>query len=112
MTIGKITEELLAEARLPQNAYDYAIRREKLIEHSKTMKTNPFGRINSATIKQEPIGYIQKHGRGAPNGYPSTNRAQAHARVKRRSIGDEQDEDIDVEENDTVAHAEFNQTDG
>ena len=38
MNNEKIAEELLAETRTPQEAYEYAIRREKGIEHSKTMK--------------------------------------------------------------------------
>ena len=39
----KIAEELLAQTRTPQDAYEYAIRREKGIEPSRTMKINPFG---------------------------------------------------------------------
>ena len=35
MSNEKIAEELLAETRSPQDAYEYAIRREKGIEHSK-----------------------------------------------------------------------------
>ena len=56
----KIAKELLAETKTPQEAYEYAIRREKGIEHSRQMKTNPFGNQN-ATTKQEPVHYI-KHG--------------------------------------------------
>ena len=41
MNNKKIAEELLAQTRTPQEAYEYAIRREKGIEHSQTMKTNP-----------------------------------------------------------------------
>ena len=52
----KIAEELLAQTRTPQDAYEYAIRREKSIEHSRTMKTNPFGR--QTTTKHEPVQYI------------------------------------------------------
>ena len=43
MNDDKIAEELLAQTRSPQDAYEYAIRREKGIEHSRTMKSNPFG---------------------------------------------------------------------
>ena len=57
----KIAEELLAQTRNPQDAYDYAIRREKGIEHSRTMKINLFG--SQATVKQEPILYIITRGR-------------------------------------------------
>ena len=39
----KIAEELLAQTRTPQDAYEYAIRQEKGIEHSRSMKINPFG---------------------------------------------------------------------
>ena len=52
MNIEKIAEELLAETRTPQEAYEYAIRREKGIEHSKTMKLNPIETSSSITIKQ------------------------------------------------------------
>ena len=53
----KISEELLAQTRTPQDAYEHAIRREKGIKHNRTMKTNPFGKKITATI-QEPIHYI------------------------------------------------------
>ena len=56
----KIAEELLAQIRTPQDAYEYAIRREKRIEHSRTMKINPFG--GQTTPKQEPIHYINTRG--------------------------------------------------
>ena len=49
----KIAEELLAETRTPQQAFEYAIRREKGIEHSKTMKLNPIGPNPPVMIKQE-----------------------------------------------------------
>ena len=39
----KYAEELLAQTRTPLDAYEYAIRREKGIEHSRTMKISPFG---------------------------------------------------------------------
>ena len=63
MNNEKIAEELLAQTRTPQDAYEYAIRREKGIEHSRTMKTNPFEN-QIATTKQEPIHYINTRGRG------------------------------------------------
>ena len=58
----KNAEELLAETRIPQQAYEYAIRRGKGIEHSKTMKLNPIGPNSPVTIKQEPMGYNQPRG--------------------------------------------------
>ena len=61
MNNEKIAEELLAQTRTPQDAYENAIRREKGIEHSRTMKTNPFGN-QIATTKQEPIHYINTRG--------------------------------------------------
>ena len=57
MNHDKIAEELLAQTRTPQDAYDYAIRREKGIEHSRTMKTNPLGG-QQVTPKQEPVNNI------------------------------------------------------
>ena len=62
MNNDKIAEELLAQTRTPQDAYEYAIRREKGIEHSRTMKTNPFGG-QQVTPKQEPVNYINTRGR-------------------------------------------------
>ena len=56
----KIAEELLAKTRYPQDAYVYAIRREKGIKHSRTMKINPFG--GQSTTKQEPVYYINTRG--------------------------------------------------
>ena len=35
----KFAEELLAQTRNPDDAYEFAIRREKGIEHSRTMST-------------------------------------------------------------------------
>ena len=40
------------------NAYKYAIRREKGIEHGRTMKINPFGG-QTTTTKLEPAHYLQ-----------------------------------------------------
>ena len=45
----KIAEELLAQTKSTQYAYEYAKRREKGIEHSRTMKINPFGNRVTAT---------------------------------------------------------------
>ena len=58
----KIAEELLAQSstRNPQDAYNYSIRREKAIEHSRTLKINPFG--NQTRVKQEPVHYINTRG--------------------------------------------------
>ena len=56
----KIREGLIAQTRTPQGAYEYAIRREKGIEHSRNMKINPFG--GQTTPKQEPIPYINTRG--------------------------------------------------
>ena len=39
MNNDKIAEELLAQTKTTQDAYEYAICREKGIEHSRTMKT-------------------------------------------------------------------------
>ena len=65
MNNEKFAEEFLAATRTPQEAYENAKRREKGIEHSKTMKLNPMGTNLSVAIKQEPMGYIQpKGGRG------------------------------------------------
>ena len=63
MNNEKIAEELLAVTRSPEDAYGYAIRREKGIKHSRTMKTNPFGSPMTSATKQEPMGYIQPQGR-------------------------------------------------
>ena len=57
MNNDKIVEELLAQTRSPQDAYEYTIRRENGNEHSRTMKTNPFGG-QQITPKQEPVNYI------------------------------------------------------
>ena len=63
----KTAEELLAQTQTPQDAYEYAIRKEKGIEHSRTMKINPFG--GQTTPKQEPThNIINRGGR-----YNSTN---------------------------------------
>ena len=62
MNHEKIAEELLAQTRTPQEAYEYAIRREKGIEHSRTMKINPIGG-QTLTPKQEPIHYVNTRGR-------------------------------------------------
>ena len=53
---------MLAQTRSPQEAYEYAIRREKGIEHSFIMKINPIGG-QTATPKQEPIHFVNTRGR-------------------------------------------------
>ena len=60
MNNDKIAEELLAQTRSPQDAYEYTISTEKGIEHSRTMKTNPFGG-HQITPKQESVNYIKLH---------------------------------------------------
>ena len=55
-------EELLAQTHTPQKAYEYAIRREKGIEQSHTMKINPIGG-QTVTPKQESIHYVDTRGR-------------------------------------------------
>ena len=59
----KIAEKLFAETRTPQEAYEYAIRREKRIEHSRTMKVSLIGSQRVTTPKQEPIHYVNTSGR-------------------------------------------------
>ena len=78
MNDEKIAEELLAETRTPQEAYEYAIRREKGVEHSKTMKLNPIGTTSSVAIKQEQVGYIQPKGRrgGFSSPFQNNNRGK------------------------------------
>ena len=76
MHSDKIAEELLAEPRSPQDAYDYAIRRKKGIEHSKTMIPNPLDQSTSSAIKQKPMGYIQPRGRGGQMQNTNKNRAR------------------------------------
>ena len=73
MTNEKVAEELIAESRSPQSAHEYAIRREKGIERSRTIKSNPFGATSSRTIKQEPMGYMKPCIKGAPGWYPNIN---------------------------------------
>ena len=63
MNNEKIAEKLLAQTRTPQEAYEYAIRREKGIEHSRTMKVNLIGGQAATTPKQEPIHYVYTIGR-------------------------------------------------
>ena len=75
MTNDKIAEELLAQTRTPQEVYEYAIRREKGIEHSKTMKFNPLGG-NQFTPKQEPVNYINKRGRANYSGNQNIQRGR------------------------------------
>ena len=63
MNNDKIAEKLLAETgvhKSPQDAYEDAIRWEKGIVHSRTMKINPGGQT---TTKQETVIYINTRGR-------------------------------------------------
>ena len=56
----KIAVELLAQIQTPQDAYEYAILREKGIKHSRTMKIHPFG--GHTAPKQEHVHYINNRG--------------------------------------------------
>ena len=66
-------------------AYEYAISREKEIEHSMTMKTNPFRPTNSPTSEKE---LIEPRGNGIhrttrkrnPDGYPNSDRGRGFGR--------------------------------
>ena len=75
MNNDKIAEELLAQTRSPQDAYEYAFRRKKGIEHSRTMKTNPFGG-HQITPKQEPVNYINTQGRSNYSNSQNTQRGR------------------------------------
>ena len=75
MNNDKLAEELLAQTRTPQEAYEYAIRREKGIEHSKTMKINPFGGLQF-TPKLEPVNYINTRGRANYSNSQNTQRGR------------------------------------
>ena len=74
----KIAEEILEKPRSSQDAFRNAIIRENGIEHSKSMKTNPFGPSSTmtATFKQEPKAYKQPRGKGGPNGYQNNQRSR------------------------------------
>ena len=75
---------MLAETRSLQDAYEYAIRRDKGLEHSKAMKTKPSGvpATPNRTLKQESIGYVQPCGRDGnlPNGYQNNQRGRGKLR--------------------------------
>ena len=75
MQIDNLAEELLAQTKSRKDAFEYAIRREKVIKHSRTMKTNPFGNQVTAT-KQEPVYYINTQERSniANNQVPQRGR--------------------------------------
>ena len=75
MNNDKIAEELLAQTRIPQDAYDYAIRREKGIEPSRAIETNPFGG-HTITPKQESVHYINTRGRYNYSNSPNTQRGR------------------------------------
>ena len=57
----------------------YEIRREKGIEHSRTMKINPFG--GQTTTKQEPLHYINNRG----GRYNSANNQVDHIRADHKT---------------------------
>ena len=78
----KVKEELLAEPRSHQDVFEYAIRREKGIEHSQATKTNPFRGPSTTPLKQEPVLYINLRGRGnyTNNQYPPRGRGGFHGR--------------------------------
>ena len=65
----------MAQTRSPQDAYEHAIRREKGIEHGRTMKTNPFGG-HQITPKQEPVNYINMRGRSNYSNTPNMQRGR------------------------------------
>ena len=75
MNNDKIAEELLAQTRSPQDAYEYAIRRAKGFEHSCIMKTNPFGG-HQITPKREPVNYINTRGRANYSNIQNTQRGR------------------------------------
>ena len=49
MSKEKIAEELLTETRSPQEAYEFAVEREKGIQRSKTVKKNLLGAVSTTT---------------------------------------------------------------
>ena len=73
---SNIADKLLAELRLPQGAYGKAICQEKGIEHSRTLKINPFGPSTSTSIKQDFIGYIQPREKRVLQNYQNNQRGR------------------------------------
>ena len=95
MTNKNIAEELLAETRSPQDAYKCAIRRERRIQNSELMKTNPFGSSQtSSTIEQESMGYIQGSVRGRRNGYQNNQRNRGFGRGRQQMLRGSSDEEV------------------
>ena len=60
----KISKELVTETRIPEEAYGYAISREKSLERNQTIKKQSQGHPNASgskvTIKQERAGLINQ----------------------------------------------------
>ena len=64
MTNDEVQKDLLAETKSPEQAFEYAIRREKGLENQIQIRkqgstTNPFQQTG---IKTEPVGFIQRRG--------------------------------------------------
>ena len=91
MNNDNIAKEFLAQTRTSQDAYQYAIHREKGIEHSRTVKTNPFGG-HQITPKQEPVYYINTRGRANYSNSQNTQRGRG-ARGRTFQRGSQKKED-------------------
>ena len=69
MSNVEVQKDLLAETKIPEQALDYAIRREKYLEHQLAIQKQGSQRSTQVyNMKTEPVGFIQKRGRN--NGYP------------------------------------------
>ena len=72
MSNVEVQKDLLAETKTQEQALDYAIRREKGLEHQLVIRKQGSPRSTQVFImKTEPVGFIQKRGNNN-NGYPKS----------------------------------------
>ena len=64
MTNDEVQKDLLAETKTPDQAFEYAIRREKSLENQLQIRKQGSSAVSSQQtgIKSEPVGFIQRRG--------------------------------------------------
>ena len=92
MNNEKIAENLLAQTRNPQDAYEHAIHQEKRIEHSRTIK-NPFG-CQTTITKQEPEHNVNTRGKNNQQNSQSNQRGRGGFRGRTYPRGKQNPRDL------------------
>ena len=94
MSNDEVQKDLLAETKTPEQALDYAIRREKSLKNQILIqKQGSAPNAPITTLKSEPVGFIAKRNNNNNNRYPSRGGRQRQQSQQQRGYAQRQPTD-------------------